>query len=172
MSTSATRSTSRYASTCHRRCGEVLDAADPARDLRQKGAALAEADRVRGGLAGQLGAPPRLGGAVLRPGEHRLALAAQDPAGNVAPSTREYTVTIRYVKLSQRRYVVRGRRLHVRVSTDATTVRWRLGGRSGKVSGRRAVHSLTLAVPRRAGRYRLAVTANGHRARATVVVRR
>jgi hypothetical protein len=114
----------------------------------------------------------RLGGAVLRPGEHRLALAAQDPAGNVAPSTREYTVTIRYVKLLHRRYVVRGRRLHVRVSTDATSVRWRLGGRSGKVSGRRAVHSLTLPVPPRAGRYRLAVTANGHRTRATVVVRR
>ena len=114
----------------------------------------------------------RRGAVRLPPGEHRLALAAQDPAGNVAPSTREYTVTIRYVKLSQRRYVARGRRLHVRVSTDATTVRWRLGGRSGKVSGRRAVHSLRLPVPVRAGMYRLAVTANGHRARATVVVRR
>ncbi len=114
----------------------------------------------------------RRGAVRLSPGQHRLALAAQDPAGNVAPSTREYTVTIRYVKLSQRRYVVRGRRLRIRLSTDATTVRWRLGGRSGKVSGRRAVHSLTLPVPRRAGRYRLAVTANGHRARATVVVRR
>jgi hypothetical protein len=114
----------------------------------------------------------RRGGVVLRPGEHRLALAAQDPAGNLTPSTREFTVRIRYVQLSQRRYVARGRRLRVRVSTDATTVRWRLAGRGGSVSARRAVRSLTLPVPRRAGRYRLAVTANGHRARATVVVRR
>jgi len=114
----------------------------------------------------------RRGGVVLSPGEHRLALAAQDPAGNLTPSTREFTVRIRYVQLSQRRYVARGRRLRVRVSTDATTVRWRLAGSGGTVTGRRAVRTLMLPVPPRAGRYRLAVTANGHRARATVVVRR
>lgn len=102
------------------------------------------------------------------PGEHRLALAAQDPAGNVAGSTREFTVRIRYVELPKSRYVVRGRTLRVRVSTDVKTVQWRLAGRGGTV--RR--HVFRIPVPSRPGRYRLTVSANGKSARATVVVRR
>ena len=101
------------------------------------------------------------------PGEHRLALVAQDPAGNVA-STREFTVRIRYIELPKHRYVVRGRTLRVRVSTDVKTVQWWLAGRGGTVHK----HVFKVPVPIRPGRYRLTVTANGRIARATVIVRR
>jgi FlgD Ig-like domain len=103
-----------------------------------------------------------------KPGEYRLALAAQDRAGNIAPSTREFTVRLRYVQFFKTRFTPRaGRTLRVRVSSDAKRLTWRLGGRSG--TGRPPL--LRIPVPSQAGRYTLAVTANGHRARATVVVR-
>ena len=76
-------------------------------------------------------------GKGLRPGTHRLALAAQDLAGNLGPSTRELTVHIRYVELGQRRYrVLGGHRLRIRVSTDATQVRYVLSGPGPPISGR------------------------------------
>jgi hypothetical protein len=102
-----------------------------------------------------------------RPGEYRLALAAQDPVGNQAGSTRAYTVVLRFVQLSRSRYVTHGPVVRVRVSTDAKTVQWRLAGRSGSARPPK----LVLPVPSKAGRYTLTVSANGHRARATVVVR-
>lgn len=102
-----------------------------------------------------------------RPGEYRLALSAKDLVGNGAPSTREYTVRLRYVELFRRKFTPRGRILRVRVSTDAKIVGWRLGNRRG--SGKPTL--LRLPVPSPPGRYTLTVTANGHRARATVVVR-
>ncbi|MEK6274757.1 MAG: FlgD immunoglobulin-like domain containing protein [Actinomycetota bacterium] len=105
-------------------------------------------------------------GEGARVGEHRLALAAQDLAGNLA-FTREFTVRIRYVELPRSRYVVRGRTLRLRVSTDVKRLRWRLGGSGGTVRK----HVFTIPVPSRSGRYRLTVTANGRSARATVVVR-
>jgi hypothetical protein len=101
------------------------------------------------------------------PGEYRLALAAQDLAGNVSPSTREFAVRIRYVELFKRRYVVRGSVMHLRLSTDARSVRWQLGGRSGVSKPPK----LAIPVPSSPGSYRLTVTANGHRAVATVVVK-
>lgn len=101
------------------------------------------------------------------PGEYRLALAAQDLAGNVSPSTREFTVRIRYVELFKRRYVVRGSIMHLRLSTDARSVRWQLGGRSGVSKPPK----LAIPVPSGPGSYRLTVTVNGHRAVATVVVK-
>jgi len=110
----------------------------------------------------------RRDGRLLPPGEHRLALAAQDPAGNLAFSTREFAVRIRYIELAKSRYVVRGRALRVRVSTDVKVLRWRLGGRGGMVRKR----VFTIPVPSRPGRYRLTVTANGRAARATVIARR
>ena len=106
-------------------------------------------------------------GRGLPPGDHRLALAAQDLAGNISPSTREFPVRIRYVELPKSRYVVRGRTLRVRVSTDVKNVRWELGGRSGTVHR----HVFRIPVPSQPGRYVLTVTANGKRARATVIVR-
>jgi hypothetical protein len=115
-------------------------------------------------------------GKGVRPGTHRLALAAQDLAGNLGPSTRELTVRIRYVELRQRRYrVLGGDRLRVRVSTDAKTLRWVLAGPGGRTSGRvraeGAVRAFALRVPRTAGRYRLTVTEDGRSTRALVLVR-
>jgi hypothetical protein len=103
-----------------------------------------------------------------KPGEYRLALGAQDLAGNQT-STREFTVRLRYVELLRKRFRPRaGRALRVRVSSDAETLTWRLGSRSG--TGKPPV--LKVPAPSQPGRYTLTVRANGHRARATVVVRR
>jgi hypothetical protein len=102
-----------------------------------------------------------------RPGDYRLALAAQDLAGNTAGSTRAFTVRLRYIDLFKHKFTPRGRILRVRVSTDAKTVGWRLGRTRGNAKPPR----IRLPVPSKPGRYTLTVTANGHRARATVVVR-
>ena len=101
-------------------------------------------------------------------GEYRLALGAQDLAGNQT-STREFTVRLRYVELLRKRFRPRaGKTIRVRVSSDAETLTWRLGSRSG--TGKPPV--LKIPVPSQPGAYTLTVRAAGHRARATVVVRR
>ena len=75
---------------------------------------------------------------------------------------------LRYVQLFKTRFTPRvGRTLRVRVSSDAKQLTWRLGSRSG--TGRPPL--LRIPAPTQPGRYTLTVTANGHRARATVVVR-
>jgi FlgD Ig-like domain len=102
-----------------------------------------------------------------RPGDYRLALAAQDLAGNIAGSTREFTVRLRYIELLKHKFTPHGRILRVRVSTDAKAVSWRLGPTRG--NGKPPL--LRLPVPSKPGRYTLTVSANGHRARALVVVR-
>jgi hypothetical protein len=107
-----------------------------------------------------------LGCRVRKPGEYRLALAAQDRAGNIAGSTRAYTVRLRYVELFRRKFTPRGRIMRIRVSSDAKTVGWRLGSTRG--NGKPPL--LRLPVPAGPGRYTLTVTANGHRALGTVVV--
>ncbi len=106
-------------------------------------------------------------GKARKPGAYRLALAAKDLAGNPAGSTRAFTVVLRFVELTKPRYVTHGRVVRVRVYTDAKTVHWRLAGRSGTARPPK----LTLPVPSTPGRYPLTVSANGHRTRATVVVR-
>jgi len=102
-----------------------------------------------------------------RPGTYRVALAARDLAGNET-STREFAVVLRFVELLRPRYVTHGPVVRVRVSTDAKRVHWRLAGRSGTARPPK----LTLPVPGESGRYPLTVRANGHRARATVIVGR
>jgi len=102
-----------------------------------------------------------------KPGSYRVALAAKDLAGNET-STRAFTVVLRFVELLRPRYVTHGPVVRVRVSTDAKKVHWHLAGRSGTAHPPK----LTLPVPSQPGRYTLTVSANGHRARALVVVRR
>lgn len=102
-----------------------------------------------------------------KPGTYRVALAAKDLAGNET-STRAFAVVLRFIELLRPRYVTHGRVVRVRVSTDAKRVHWHLAGRSGTARPPK----LTLPVPSQPGRYTLTVTANGHRARATVVVRK
>ena len=76
-------------------------------------------------------------------------------------------VRIRYVALGRKRITVAAEApLAVRVSADATRVRWRLGGRTGTA----AQGTLRLRAPAVTGRYTLTVTANGHSSRAAVFV--
>jgi hypothetical protein len=111
----------------------------------------------------------RRGGRALPAGDYELALAAEDTAGNVGERTAPTLVRIRYVELG--RTTVRARvrtRFGVRVTTDARSIRWRFAG--GKGTARRGL--LVLRAPRRPGRFRLFVEANGHGASALVVVTR
>jgi hypothetical protein len=108
----------------------------------------------------------RRNGMPTRPGVYRLRLGAIDEAGNAGPRTPVFTVRIRYIELSRRVVDVRtGRKIAVRVSTDAHFYNWRIGSRHGRVRSRRLV--LAAGAP---GRYQLVVSERGHRASATVVV--
>jgi hypothetical protein len=108
----------------------------------------------------------RVGGRGVRPGVHRLALAARDLAGNLSRPREVGSVRVRYVELPRRIVHARaGTRFGVHVATDAPNVVWILGKRTGV--GRRA---LVLRAPDRPGRYRLVVRANGHSARTVVLV--
>jgi hypothetical protein len=109
----------------------------------------------------------------LRPGTYRLALAAQDPAGNQSPSTRAFAVRVRFIELARRRYVVRPTAMfRVRLSTDATRLTYRIGRRTHGVEGTRPVRWIWVRAPERPGRYVLTVHVRDRRAEALVVVRR
>ena len=107
-------------------------------------------------------------GIALPAGRYRLVVGARDPAGNLAQRTSPVLVALRYVALGRDRIeAVAGRTFAVRVSSDARTVRWRLGARSGVA----APGTLRLRAPAQRGRFTLTVTANGRSARAAVIVR-
>jgi len=106
-------------------------------------------------------------GKPLRAGRVQLSLAAEDRAGNVSPRTPARFVRIRYVKLGRERVrVPAGLRFGVRVDSDARSISWRFAG--GR--GRSEPGLLVLRAPQVPGRYTLFVDANGHGARARVVV--
>jgi hypothetical protein len=109
----------------------------------------------------------------LRPGMYRLALAAHDPSGNQSASTREFTVRVRFVELGRKRYVVPpGSRFRVWLSTDGTSLSYRLGQEKAFITSEQPPHLLKLTAPRRPGRYVLTVRVGNRRAQAIVVVRR
>jgi hypothetical protein len=100
-------------------------------------------------------------------GRHRLVLRAIDLAGNVSKPVPVGIVRIRFVTVGP--HVLRARtgaRVGFRVRTDARRFTWRFGKRHG--SSRPGL--LVLRTPAAPGRYRLVVTANGHSARALVIV--
>lgn len=100
-------------------------------------------------------------------GSHRLVLRVIDLAGNLSKPVYAGTVRIRFVSVGPR--VLRagtGARVGFRVRTDARRFTWQLGKRHG--SSRPGL--LVLRTPSTPGRYRLVVTANGHSARAVVIV--
>ena len=104
---------------------------------------------------------------TVGPGRYVLAIAAQDIAGNQSKGYPFAIVQVRYVVLARKRVVVRPRgRFALRVSTDAPTVHWILHGRSGD-EPRGTLH---LRAPKKAGVYRLYVSAAGHAAVCAVVV--
>ena len=106
-------------------------------------------------------------GAGFGGGRHRLVLRAVDLAGNRSKPVPVGIVRIRFVTVGP--HVLRakaGARVGFRVRTDARRFTWRLGKRHGS-SG---PGLLVLRTPSAPGRYRLVVTANGHSARALVIV--
>jgi len=115
----------------------------------------------------------KLAGRSLPPGRYRIALVAQDLAGNRSRRVAAGVVRIRYVEIERRRLRVRpGGPLRLSVSTDAAGVRYALRRGSSVVAAGAAGHRLVLRAPRRPGRYVLSVEAAGHRARALVLVTR
>jgi len=112
------------------------------------------------------GKDPRTG-KPLPPGRYVLGVAAQDTAGNRSQGHPFAIAQIRYVNLGRDRVVVApGKRISIRVSTDAPRVQWQLHGRSGTLPR----GTLRLRAPRSPGVYHLYVTADGHTAASTVVV--
>jgi hypothetical protein len=112
----------------------------------------------------------RVDGVPLPQGTYRLQVGASDPAGNVTPAAKRVVVVvrIRYIELARHtiRAIGAGTRFGVRVDTDAKRYEWRLGARSGSSSA----DLLVVRAPTKPGRYRLVVTANGHRDAAALVV--
>lgn len=107
-------------------------------------------------------------GASLPQGSYRLELEAVDLAGNVSPRTKPKNVIVRYVALGRKRIEVpAGGRIAVLVLSDAARIDWKLGARTGSARP----GTLRLRAPFQPGRFTLTVTANGHSARAAVIVR-
>jgi hypothetical protein len=108
-------------------------------------------------------------GRAVRAGPYALAIRAVDPAKNLSDATHLPVVVVRFVALGRKRVVaIAGSRFAIRVSSDARTVRWRLGPRTGVARP----GTLHLRVPEQAGRFTLTVSAGGHAARAAVFVRK
>jgi hypothetical protein len=122
---------------------------------------------LRKPLSGELHWNGKFGARAARPGNYLLEASATDEAKNRAKPTPFAIVQVRYVALGRKRVIARpGGRFAIRVSTDAPTVRWTLHGRTGLA--RRG--TLRLRAPRSKGVFKLYVSANGHAAKATVVV--
>jgi flagellar hook assembly protein FlgD len=112
----------------------------------------------------------RIDGSAVPEGRYVLSIAARDDAGNETPRSerKRVTVAVRYIDIAPRRISVRaGQRLTVRVQTDASRYKWRMGRQRGLRRGR----LLHLRAPTTPGTYRLVVTERGHSATALVRVR-
>jgi hypothetical protein len=106
---------------------------------------------------------------ALPAGTYRVAVAAEDAAGNVGPETAPHFVVIRYIDLTRKLVrVAAGERFGIGVRTDARAFRWKLGKRSS-VARR---HFLRILAPKQPGQYTLTVSEHGHHARAAVIVRK
>jgi hypothetical protein len=108
-------------------------------------------------------------GLGLPAGRYRLVLRAVDLAGNLSAPVSAGIVRIRFVSIRPHvLHAAPGAKIGFRVRTDARQFHWRFG-RSG--GGRSRPGLLLLRAPG-PGRYALVVTANGHTARALVIVGR
>jgi FlgD Ig-like domain len=102
----------------------------------------------------------------LQPGRHLIRLRALDRATNLGPASRALIVVVRYIEIRPHSVRVKtGRRFGFRVLTYAKRYSVHLGSLHARRSGR----LLILRAPK-PGRYLLRVNANGHVARAIVVV--
>ncbi len=117
-------------------------------------------------LAGTLYWGGTVNGHTLRAGNYRLSLLAQDLAGNLSAPTKPKVVQIRFVEF--RRTLVHakaGTRVGVFIESDARAVHWTFRGKHGVTKP-----GLLILKAGNAGRHAVIATANGHAARATVVV--
>jgi hypothetical protein len=106
-------------------------------------------------------------GKTLKAGTYEARLGAVDRAGNRARRTPPQPIVLRYVALGRKEIETTvGGRFAVRVASDATQVRWRLGDRTGVAQP----GTLVLAAPLQPGRFTLTVTVHGHAVRAAVFV--
>ena len=105
-------------------------------------------------------------GKGFRGGRYRLVVRAVDRAGNFSRPVSAGIVRIRFISVGPHvLHAAPGARVGFRIRSDARRFRWRLGNAGGK--SRPGL--LVLRVPAE-GRYVLRVTANGHSARALVIV--
>jgi hypothetical protein len=109
----------------------------------------------------------RIDGKIVKPGRYVLFIAAQDAAGNRSKPFPFAAVTVRFLALGRTKIEVAPRhRFALFVLSDAKDVSWLFD--RGRGSSRK--HTLKLRAPRKPGTYTLYVTAEGHTAKATVVV--
>jgi hypothetical protein len=110
----------------------------------------------------------RRAGGIVPAGRHRLAVGAQDLAGNLAKPVPAGTITIRYLDVSPEVLrVAPGARVTLHLSTDARHFRWVLGRRHGFGRGR----TLTLRGPVTPGRHVMYLEERGHAARVVLLVK-
>jgi hypothetical protein len=111
-----------------------------------------------------------IGGNAVPQGSYVLSVGARDDAGNQTriADRKRVKVVVRYIDVTPRRIAVRaGKRLTVRVRTDAARYKWRLGHQHGERRGK----ILRLHAPTTPGTYRLVLTEHGHSTTALVRVR-
>jgi hypothetical protein len=105
-------------------------------------------------------------GKGFRAGRYRLVVRAVDRAGNLSRPAGAGLVRIRFIALGPHvLHAAPGARVGFRIRTDARRFRWRLGNAGG--ASRPGLLVLRAPPP---GRYVLRVTANGHSARALLIV--
>jgi hypothetical protein len=113
------------------------------------------------------------GGEPLSPGRYRLTLRAQDLAGNVSKPAPAGPVQVRYLVISPRARVVPSQaRVSFALSADAPRIHWLLRRGSSIVARGVAARRIRLRAPQAPGRYVVVAGVAGHRARATLVVRK
>ena len=116
--------------------------------------------------SGTLYWPGTVDGRVLPAGTYRVTLVAQDLAGNLSAPTKPVPVAIRFIAVRKKvQHAKQGTRFGVYVESDARSVRWKFLGRAGTTKPGLLVLKAT-----KAGRHPVTLTANGHSARAVVVV--
>jgi hypothetical protein len=109
----------------------------------------------------------KVDGRVVATGNHVLRISARDTAGNRAKPFPFAIVQVRYVSLGRDRVLASpGGRFAILALSDAAQLAWRFNNRTGVARP----GTLRFKAPRKAGVYRLYVSANGHSDRALVVV--